>query len=681
MDSRSWYEKPLRVMQYNLQVADTPDMDAAKIARETEELECNAVVMNMGGIYAWYQSQVKYHHINEFLPKDHDLMQDLIGEFHKRGIRFIARFDFSITDDTTYLEKPQWFARHQDKTPYFRGEKRMGNWSLFLTTCSNQGYRNEEVAVPVIREALTRYNIDGIFFNAPMAAACHCEKCQAKYQKKYGVPMPEDEKLWEKNWLSDCTRDNIGVIYRTIKETRPEVPMILYYIPYTWRLDGFAPITRDSIYERYKTADLICTESQDVLSKGVHGGIPETSNTMLAMKAGQRDDESLRPFGIIHSCPGMDWRHVGLPVAEYLPWMSQVPASGGVLWHSVTGYPDTIHDKRILKAIKDVDHRIAKSEQDMDLAKSQAEVCLMWNGDPAAKAWADALSRNHVSFDLMQDYYINREHLNRYRLVIVPDGALSSDGVAEAIQAFAEQGGKVIVENTDSAETIRNAAFLGVSEDMSTGEYLTASYLYFEAAGAALKRDMDTDKIAFRGPVTYCSPTTAVTLATLIPPFAPIEVVGAPPERASMPVAHTDIPLVLQNRTGAGEVLFLPFSLSALMQKFKLYDHFRLVGNMIDLLEGQRDLEVTAPASVQFTMFAKEDRQLIHMVNETGERPLQDTIPVSGITISLKLPEGKTVSGVQAVIEEYPICWKQEKDRVRIEVSRLDVWEMLRVDF
>ena len=33
-----WWKEPMRVLQYNLQVRDTPGMDAEKIARETEEM-------------------------------------------------------------------------------------------------------------------------------------------------------------------------------------------------------------------------------------------------------------------------------------------------------------------------------------------------------------------------------------------------------------------------------------------------------------------------------------------------------------------------------------------------------------------------------------------------------------------------------------------------------------------
>lgn len=158
----------MRVLQYNLQVKDTQGMVPEKIAKETVELGSNVVVMNVGGIYAWYRSRVPFHHINEYLPDDsRDLLRELIEAFHKENIRFVARFDFSIAEDKTYLNHPEWFSRTPDMQPIYRGEKRMGEWSLLLNTCALGGYRNEDVAVPVLKEVLENYDIDGIFLNAP----------------------------------------------------------------------------------------------------------------------------------------------------------------------------------------------------------------------------------------------------------------------------------------------------------------------------------------------------------------------------------------------------------------------------------------------------------------------------------------------------------------------------------
>ena len=68
----------LRIVQYNLQIKDTDKMVPEEIAESLERLCANAVVLNVGGIYAWYPSRVKYHHINEYLPAERPLLKEII---------------------------------------------------------------------------------------------------------------------------------------------------------------------------------------------------------------------------------------------------------------------------------------------------------------------------------------------------------------------------------------------------------------------------------------------------------------------------------------------------------------------------------------------------------------------------------------------------------------------------
>ncbi|WFR62770.1 hypothetical protein P9222_32460 [Paenibacillus amylolyticus] len=160
---RPWWQQPLRIIQPNMQVKDTARINPEKLADQITEMGANAMVFNTGGIYAWYSSQVKFHVHNEYLPQDRDLLRELIDSCHQRGIRFIARFDFSKAEDAVYLQRPQWFARKEAGQPEIIGATRPGAWPLIMSTCINGGYRNEELAVPVIREALERYEIDGVF--------------------------------------------------------------------------------------------------------------------------------------------------------------------------------------------------------------------------------------------------------------------------------------------------------------------------------------------------------------------------------------------------------------------------------------------------------------------------------------------------------------------------------------
>jgi len=137
-------------------------MQPEKITAEIEQWGANALVMNAGGIYSWYHSEVPFHNINEYLPKDYDLLEAIVAACHKHGIRVFGRFDFSKAVDWTWQHHPEWFARNPDATPRIYGKERPGTWSLLMGTCVNGGYWNEEVDVPVRQEALKKYDLDGI---------------------------------------------------------------------------------------------------------------------------------------------------------------------------------------------------------------------------------------------------------------------------------------------------------------------------------------------------------------------------------------------------------------------------------------------------------------------------------------------------------------------------------------
>ncbi len=107
---KQWWQDALRVIQYNLQIQDTDRMVPEEIAAKACEAGANAVVINAGGIYAWYRSRIPFHHINEYLPAKGNLLEDLIRCCHALGIKVIGRFDFSKTDDVVYLQHPEWFV-------------------------------------------------------------------------------------------------------------------------------------------------------------------------------------------------------------------------------------------------------------------------------------------------------------------------------------------------------------------------------------------------------------------------------------------------------------------------------------------------------------------------------------------------------------------------------------------
>ncbi|OXM83594.1 hypothetical protein CF651_25155 [Paenibacillus rigui] len=663
--TKAWWQKPLRVIQPNLQVRDTDRIDPERLASQMKAMGANTIVFNVGGIYAWYPTQVKHHTVNEYLPSSFDLLQEVIEACHKHNIRFIARFDFSKAEDSVYLQRPEWFARQRSGEPVTIGGGRPGKWSLLMSTCINSAYRYEAVAAPVLKEVLGRYDIDGIFFNAPGYVACHCEGCRRKYKGIYGQELPEEAKAFASDWASVCMRDNMDHLYQLIKQTRAEVPMILYYNLY-----------RDNLFDREQTTDMLCTEPQDILSLG-HHHIPEFWKPALSMKLGRSLPERPVPFGIVHSSPGMDWRHTGLPPAEYRFWLSQIPAHGGSIWHSLTGIPDTIGDKRIIDVVSDFNHRVEKVETYMEDAVSVAQVALMWTADAAAEGWADGLINRQILFDVLLREQATPERLKPYKAVIFPEGVKLTEALMNAVTDYVKDGGYLLIEGAlpDCREL---CDLLGIADDVQPSEPLTAAYLRFEAGDNPLQKELEqTELIALRGKVVYTRPVGGRTrvLATLVPPFSPLDGVGAPPERASLPVTHTDLPLAVWSEAGKGRTMYLPFSLSHLINEYKLGEHYQLLSNAIHMALGEDSLlEVSHYQGLQVTAFVKNGSYAIHLVNGAGRRPLTNLLPLHELELRLRW-NGQQVSEVRGLITGEQLRYEVKEGKLVIQVPRLNIWE------
>ncbi|WP_020620015.1 alpha-amylase family protein [Paenibacillus daejeonensis] len=670
MSNSLWWHEPLRIIQPNMQVKDTHRIDPPKLARQLKEMGANTIVFNVGGIYAWYPSKVPHHHVNEYLPAQNqgDLLQEMITELHKEGLRFVARYDFSKADDAVYYQRPDWFVREAGGEPQIIGAKRPGNWSLLMATCINTGYRNEELAVPVLEESLSAYYIDGVFFNNPGTIFCRCERCREGYQALYDKPLPEQRSEVERAWFSVCLRRNMELLQGTVKRVRPEAPVLGYYNLFNERLE-----------DRKAGSDLLCTEPQNVLSLG-HQRIPEFWKPALSVKLGRSRSASAPPLGIVHSCPGMDWRHTGLPPAEYAFWLAQVPAYGGQIWHSLTGVPDTIRDKRILRIVTEHNRREAIVAEPMRGAEPLADTALLWGSGRAVEGWADGLVNRQIPFDLLTDDQ-DSAALDRYRALIVPAGHSADSAAIARWRGYAERGGLLIVEGRLQGEGA--AELLGIEPLVTMSEPLHASYLRFEGTDNPLQRGMEeTELIAFGGVVAYCKLLPgAKALATLVPPFSPPESVGAPPERASLPVERTDLPLAVHHPLGQGGVLYLPFAFSELLDEYRLGEHYRLLDNLLDLGDPQRKLlSVTRIIGLQASLYRNGSGVMLHVVNGTGRRPLSEAVPLHGIEVRLPRRLVPAAPSAVGLLENGPLeLWTEGEDLV-ITLPRLEVWEAVQVD-
>lgn len=680
--TNQWWRKQLRIVQYNLQTKDTPLMDAAKIARETEMMKGNAVVINVADSVVWYRTAAPHHKINEFLPEDRDILEEIVNECHKRDIKVFARGTFLCMEEEVYYQKPQWALRRTDGSPVTLGNDRPGLWHTLYRCCPNSGFSNES-GMNVMMEAFGKYDLDGAFIMmGSFGPECWCDVCKRKYREKYGKPMPEEKSLFESDWLISQAKDTHLALKDTLLKMKPDMPYLRYYWPFDLDIGIGTTLPADNIESMSEEGNTLCTEAQDVLSMGAQN-LPEWNAPALRMKMGRTVEDFPPPVGIIHTCPGMDWRHACMPEAEFLYWAAQIPANGGSYWTTFTGFSDTISDKRMLRTVGAFNAMTEKITGDMEGAKSVCEVMLLSDGGIYVQGWAEALMCAHIDFDMLAHYQLNYDRIKKYPVVIVPKGFKYPEGSRDIFEKYVAGGGKLIAEGTTDAELAEVKGLLGVRDTIVCSEDLETTYLQIEPAGQEIQDKIgEAGLIPLRGKVGFCEPREGTkVLATWVPPFATVATAGMPPERASLPIAHTDLPLCMVSDYKKGKVMFIPYEPSRLIREYALDDMFTMIRGYVEYMLGDdKKIALYAPKRIILSVFGKEDVLMLHLVNGIGQRPLQDTVPCYHIKAEIKL-SGRKVKTVVSRIAQCGVDFTVDGDLLSVNLERLDTWDMLLIKF
>ncbi|WRS26281.1 alpha-amylase family protein [Oscillospiraceae bacterium MB08-C2-2] len=682
MAEKLWWQKQLRIIQYNLQSRDCALMDPEKIARETQEMGGDSVVINVaGGGVTYFPTVSKYHAINPFLPKGRDLLKDLIDAFHSRNIKVFARIEFTLMEESVYHQKPQWVSRLADGSPRLVGAERPGNWNLIYVACPAGGYQEE--GLRIFREAMEKYDIDGVFWMGGYKMPCWCEDCRRKYREHYGTEMPlttDTGEHWA-DWSNHISGEIAAKCFDLMKSIDPAKPIMRHFWPFDRMGHSDIPMYATDVQQSVKEGNMLVTEAQDILSLGTRN-LPEWSTPALRMKVGRSVPDFAPPVGIIHACPGMDWRHACMGEAEFLYWAAQIPANGGSYWTTLTGFPDTVTDKRMLRAMTQLNNMMKSVAGDMDGAKSIAQVAVFSDGGINVQGWAEALFCGHIEFDMLIHSQMTFERIQGYKVVILPRGFAYPQGSKEILERYVAEGGRLIIEGTSGAALAPVQGLIGAqAESIIQSNPLESTYLRIEKEGQALQQIIgDSVYIPLRGTVGFHTPGEGVkTLVSWVPPFAPANVSGLPPERASLPADHTEVPMCTLREYQKGKIMFISYEASRLVAQYALRDMFDLVGGYVKLLLGEdRLFRFEGPQRVMLTAFEKEGDYLFHLINGIGQRPLQDTIPCHNLRIHLRL-NGRKAVGVHSKIAGCKVEWEANQDILSITIPSLEVWDMLRV--
>jgi len=146
-----WYATMRRCGQLNFNERDPLTLNADAWMDYWASLKVNAVLLNGGGIVAFYPTKIPYQHRSEFLGQ-RDLFGDMAVAARKRGIRVVARMDCNYAYQESLEAHPEWFERNRDGSP-----RRQDECPWLFKTCMFSTYFTEQMPA-IYREMNERYS-------------------------------------------------------------------------------------------------------------------------------------------------------------------------------------------------------------------------------------------------------------------------------------------------------------------------------------------------------------------------------------------------------------------------------------------------------------------------------------------------------------------------------------------
>ena len=184
-----WYRRTQRWGQTNLTEIDPSRYDKQWWRNYWKETRIQGVIVNAGGIVAYYPTKFNEVHRAEYLG-NRDFFGEIVKAAREEGLAVLARMDSNMVDERFHGIHPDWIAKDKDGKPFRAG--------LLYLTCIHSPYYNEFLPA-VFEEIIEKYHPDGFTDNGWSGPdrnyICHCPNCTRKFKEETGLELP-DRKDW-----------------------------------------------------------------------------------------------------------------------------------------------------------------------------------------------------------------------------------------------------------------------------------------------------------------------------------------------------------------------------------------------------------------------------------------------------------------------------------------------------
>ena len=652
-----WFDRPMRWSQLTLVENDPGKFDPKFWLDYFARIKSDAICLSAGGVVAYYPTKVPLHHRSRWLGNA-DPFGELMAGCRKLGMVVIARTDPHAIHQDAADAHPEWIAVDQ------QGEKRRhGADPTLWITCALGPY-NFEFMTEVTREIVRLYQVDGIFTNRWAGSGmCYCASCEKLFRADSGMPLPR----------TDNPLDRVRRNYLLWREKR------LFEL---WRLwDG-------EVRKINPAARYIANAGGGALSNLDMKTIGELAPTLFADRQARRG--LMAPWA--NGRNGKEYRAtlgrkaiVGIfsvGVEEPYRWKDSVQSDAEIrIWVAdgvandlrpwFTKFAGVIYDKRWLKTVEDIYLRYAKWEPYLRNEEAVARVGLVYSQQTATyygagKAVAkvedhalgiyQALLEARIPFEMVHDRLLDAAHIDRYRLLILPNIAALSDAQCRQVAEFVERGGSIVATHETSLynewgqrrPNFGLASLFGVKAAGAVLGPMHNAYLRLEhdqAKGHPLLRGLEDAPRIIHG--TLRVPVTPDPSArfegkpvTLIPSYPDL-----PMEMVYPRVERTDTAEVYVRALGKGRVVYFPWDIDRTFWEVLSADHGQLLRNAIDwALNEEPPVRVSGRGFFDITMWKQKQSMTVHLVNLTNpmlmKGPYRELIPSPPQVVRVKLPPG-----------------------------------------
>ncbi|MDR1559358.1 MAG: family 10 glycosylhydrolase [Clostridiales bacterium] len=664
-----WWEKNnFRLIQNNLRETDA-SADAAHIVDQAEVFGANALMLNTGGVVAFYPTELKYHYKSPWLKGD--FIGDAVKKCHERGMKFFARFDMSKAHESIYPNKPSWF--------YVSPQGKTINYNGMIHTCILGEYQ-QEYSLKIIAEVLDRYPIDGMYFNMfgfvtkdysnTYHGICQCDSCREKFFEMYGLPLPKIEDAADpvfqkylefKRIIVNNTWKNI----RTLLDSKGFEDMPISTSTANPYIDIVRPESNTEIHRPYPLWQYSASENCQSI---------ETT----------WDDKIVSNISI--NAIGLDYRFTGVPTADTKVRFYQNIAAGSGLDFCVIGMFDDYPDRENFKVVKEIFNFHKTNEQYLGRLRAKADVMLV-----KPNALTDEylgifkmLKEEHIQFEATHlsnlASRINRGH--GYKTVILPNVPDLDEEQREVLRGAADRGMSIVATDRSLIGSKENAAFLselfGAKRVQKTWDARWA-YIDVSENREIYKSYPERDWLFIDGNFAQVNYGDGVELSAR---FISAGRFG-PPEKCGGN-EKTDRFAVAIKKNGKGSFVHMPWQVGWMYQKYGYECHKRLFVDVLDhIVDSKWKVKTNAPINVEISTGKLENdgsgrtENILHVLNLSGYNGMTFFPPNDIHDIKITLTGLGRQTKARSLVSGKDVPFTMDGDDVVFEIEKLGIFESI----